>query len=303
MADKIEIDGAQGTKEDWGDVLSILQDAPGNQMRLYLKDTPVAGMDYWAVSKDERKQFPHLVEEARLERLRVKAQAMPGAPKVHVPEVRPACIHKIERELGIGCPSCESGNVDIEDEDEDAEVEVDIEDEDADDADPDGKPGSRKNRYIQRRAEKRALKWAKAESQKWCDDLGQGLTRPYARIVGDDNPKPGYDVKIRFSNGWEWHIEAKGTTKGLEDLTVPLTEGERAHLQDGICPAEDVSHILFLVYGITAVKDGGRYDCSGGTAGYAWPWKIDEHVESTPGMVPTGYKYLIPELTLMGEEP
>ena len=50
-------------------------------------------------------------------------------------------------------------------------------------------------------------------------------------------PKKGYDVQVTLADGSEIHIEAKYSENGS---VVLLTEGERAHNQDGKCKHEHV---------------------------------------------------------------
>ena len=47
----ITLGGVTATTAEIAQTLDALYDAPGNQMKCYLKDTPLAGMDYQKVSK------------------------------------------------------------------------------------------------------------------------------------------------------------------------------------------------------------------------------------------------------------
>lgn len=107
--------------------------------------------------------------------------------------------------------------------------------------------------------------------------------------VGNQWPRPGYDIRVICPDGSEWHIEAKGTRSKDAFLRVQITEGERVHPED--CPAP--VHALCVVTGIRAEPDGEGFRCSGGTPEWVWPWKVTEK----PGdlnLLPDAYRYVVP---------
>jgi hypothetical protein len=82
----ITLGGVTATTAEIAQTLDIMYEAPGNQMRHYLKNTPLAEMDYHQVSKEEIERFPEI-------------WVMPGTKQNHAAHVRPACIHAMERVL------------------------------------------------------------------------------------------------------------------------------------------------------------------------------------------------------------
>jgi hypothetical protein len=88
-------------------------------------------------------------------------------------------------------------------------------------------------------------------------------------MVGDQNPKLGYDVKVMLPDGRQIHIEAKATA--TDGTLVALTEGERAHNQDSACSHE---HVLYVCSNVKSAEIDGKWKCSGGQEDAHRDWKI-----------------------------
>jgi len=82
----ITLGGVTVTGAEIAQVLDALLDTPGDQMRRYLKGTPLEGMDYHKVHDEEIKHFPEI-------------RVSPGTKQHHVAHVKPACIHAMKRVL------------------------------------------------------------------------------------------------------------------------------------------------------------------------------------------------------------
>ena len=211
----ITLGGVTATLEEVAQVLDALYDAPGDQMRHYLKNTPLEGMNYHQVSKEELTLFPEI-------------EVPPGTRQHHVAHVRPACIHAMERLLSgsswnetlvplpklpiKGSPSNDSG------------------------FDPISSRRTAKQNY------------GEDQARLWAEDQFPGAL---VVKVGSCVPKKGYDVQVTLADGSEIHIEAKYSENGS---VVLLTEGERAHNQDNKCKHEHVLYIVTQAQ-VIKVKD------------------------------------------------
>ena len=200
----ITLGGVTATTGEIAQTLHVLHDAPGNQMKYYLKATPLAGMDYHKVSKEEIALFPAI-------------RVVPGTKQDHVAHVRPACIHAMERVLS------ESGWHDPPVPPPELPVHG-----------PGGGPGFDSNSA--RRTAKQ--KYGEDQAKMWAEKEFPGAL---VKKVGNCVPKPGYDVRVTLADGSEVHIEAKYSYDGSE---IGLSEGERKHIQDGGCDHEHVLFVV-----------------------------------------------------------
>ena len=200
----ITLGGVTASTAEIALTLDVLYDAPGNQMKHYLKDTPLAGMDYHKVSKEEVALFPEI-------------RVAPGTKQDHAAHVRPACIHAMERALA------ESGWFDPPVSAPESSVHS-----------SGGGPGL--DPIPGRRTAKK--NYGENQAKIWAEKEFPGAL---VQKVGDWVPKPGYDVRVTLADGSEVHIEAKYSETGSE---VELTEGERAHNQDLGCKHEHVLYVV-----------------------------------------------------------
>lgn len=197
----ITLGGVTATIEEIAQVLDALYDAPGDQMRHYLKGTPLEGMDYHMVHDEEIERFPEI---------RVPS----GTKQHHVAHVRPACIHAMQRVLS------ESGWNDG------LKPLPKLSIHGSYGGGPGFDPISSRRTAKQNYGEDQAKMWAEEE---FPDAL--------VEKVGDRVPKLGYDVRVILADESEMHIEAKYSYDGS---VVILTDGERAHIQESGCNHEHV---------------------------------------------------------------
>lgn len=200
----ITLGGATANPAEFAEALEVLYDAPGNQMKHYLKDTPLAGMDYHKVAKDEIALFPEI-------------QVAPGTKQEHAAHVRPAVIHAMERVLA------EAGWFDPTTSPQEPSAH-----------DPGGGPGL--DPIPGRRTAKQ--NYGEDQAKRWAEKEFPGAL---VEKVGNWVPKQGYDVRVTLADKSEVHIEAKYSESGSE---VVLTEGERAHNQDHKCEHEHVLYLV-----------------------------------------------------------
>ena len=274
----ITLGGVTATIAEFAQTLHVLRDAPGNQMKCYLKDTPLAGMDYHKVSKEEIALFSAI-------------RVVPGTKQNHVAQVRPACIHAMERVLG------ESGWHDPPVPPPELPVHG-----------PGGGPGFDSNSA--RRTAKQ--NYGEDQAKMWAEKEFPGAL---VKKVGNCVPKPGYDVRVTLADGSEVHIEAKYSEGGSEvelsegerkhnqgyDVRVTLADGSEVHIEakyseggsevelsegDSGCNHE---HVLYVVAGADATKVDGEWQCSGGHETPHRSWKID-----TDDLKPRTWHYNVP---------
>jgi len=201
----ITLGGVTATPEQVAQVLDALYDAPGDQMRLYLKGTPLEMMDYHKVHDEEIKNFPNI-------------RVPPGTKQHHVAHVRPACIHAMQRLLSesgwneglkplpkLSLSGAHSGGPGF---------------------DPIASRRTAKRYY----GENQAAMWAEEEF------IGAVIEN-----VGDRVPKLGYDVLVILADGSEVHIEAKYSHDGS---AVILTDNERDHILKSGCNHEHVLYVV-----------------------------------------------------------
>lgn|SRR5487761_1095478 len=200
----ITLGGVTVTTAEIAQTLDALYDAPGNQMKCYLKDTPLAGEDYHKVSKEEIALFPAI-------------RVAPGTKQKHVAQVGPACIHAMERVVG------ESGWHDPPVPPPELSVHG-----------PGGGPG--RDPISARRTAKQ--NYGEDQAKMWAEKEFPGAL---VQKVGNWVPKQGYDVRAARADGSEVHIEAKYSEDGSG---VELSEGERAHNQDSGCNHEHVLYVV-----------------------------------------------------------
>lgn len=230
----VTIGGVTATVEEVAQVLDALYDAPGDHMRRYLKGTPLEGMDYHKVHDEEIDLFPEI-------------RVPPGTRQHHIPHVRPACIHAMERALS------ESGWHDMLVPLPKLSIQGS------------SGVGSGFDPIASRRTAKRY--YGEDQARIWA---AQEFPGALVQKVGDCFPKLGYDVRVILADGSEIHIEAKYSQGGS---VVMLSDGERAHIQDLGC---DHEHVLYVVAGAQAINVDGKWHCSGGTMIPYRNWKIDK---------------------------
>lgn len=201
----ITFGGVTATSEEIAQVLDALYDAPGDHMKHYLDGTPLEGMDYHKVHRDEIKLFPDI-------------KVPSGTKHQHVAHVRPACIHAMVRVLA------ESGWDKTL-----APVSKSI-------AEGSSGDGSGFDPISARRTAKQS--YGEDQAKLWAEE---NFPDALVENVGNWFKKQGYDVRVTLADGSQIHIEAKYSEDGLD---VFLTEGERRHNQELGCKHEHVLFVV-----------------------------------------------------------
>jgi len=256
--ENFDVGGVQATRDQIIAALTKLEATGGTAIAQQLRSigSPLSSCDYHKVARDTRAAFPALIHKSGTKQ----------SPTAHEKNAFTFAL-RVYAVLAQDLPAPEVASGE------------------GDQADPGSGPDY--DPIAARNAAKK--KYGEDQAKKWAE--GEFPAALLVKKVGDDNPKPGYDVRVITADGSEIHIEAKCSGSNGD---VELTKGEVDHVQGtgakNPCAHE---HILFRVLNAHFTETSGEWKCLGSDADIHRGWAID-----VSSLTPSRYAYKTPVATV-----